>query len=86
MIKKTQYALGMNKTLLNMRILRDPEEISEAWGLLHGGGGGGLLFNCVPMREQRTAKLTLNCVFDILKLIPLFTVPSQKVNLSSVVN
>ena len=40
--------------------------------------GGRLLVNCVPMREQRTAKLTLNGVFDILKLIPLFTVSSQK--------
>ena len=29
------------------------------------------------MREQRTAKLTLNSVFDILKLIPLFTVSSH---------
>ena len=49
-------------------------------------GGGRLLVNCVPMREQRTAKLTLNSVFDILKLIPLFTVSSQKVTLSNVVN
>ena len=38
------------------------------------------------MREQRTAKLTLNSVFNILKLIPLFTVSSQKVTLSNVVN
>ena len=38
-----------------------------------------LLVNCVPMREQSTAKLTLSSVFDILKLIPLFTVSSQKV-------
>ena len=51
-----------------------------------GGGGGGGLVNCVPMREQRTAKLTLNSVCDILKLIPLFTVSSQKVSLSNVVN
>ena len=50
------------------------------------GGGGGLLVNCVPMREQRTAKVTLNSVFDVLKLIPLFTVSSQKVTLSNVVN
>ena len=49
-------------------------------------GGGRLLVNCVPMREQRTAKLTLNSVFKILKLIPLFTVSSQKVTLSNVVN
>ena len=52
---------------------------------------GRLLVNCVPMREQRTAKLTLNSVFDILKLIPLFTLSSpqrsnQKVTLSNVVN
>ena len=47
---------------------------------------GRLLVNCVPMREQRTAKLTLNSVFDILKLIPLFTVSSQKVTISNVVN
>ena len=51
-----------------------------------GGGGGRLLAICVPMRKQMTAKLTLNTVFDILKLIPLFTVSSQKVTLSSVVN
>ena len=52
-----------------------------------GGGEGGLLVNCVPMREQGTAKLTLNSVFDILKLIPLFTVASQKKKtLSNVVN
>ena len=51
-----------------------------------GGGGGRLLVNRVPMREQRTAKLTLNGVFDILKLIPLFTLSSQKVTLSNVVN
>ena len=50
------------------------------------GGGGRLLVNCVPMREQKTAKLTLNSVFEILKLIPLFTVSSQKVTLSKVVN
>ena len=49
------------------------------------GEGGRLLVNCVPMREQRTAKLTLNNVFDILKLIPLFTVSSQKATLSNVV-
>ena len=51
-----------------------------------GGGGGRLLVNRVPMREQRTVKFTLNGVFDILKLIPLFTLPSQKVTLSNVVN
>ena len=44
-----------------------------------------LLINCVPVREQRTAKLTLNSVSDILKLIPLFTVSSQKVTLSNLV-
>ena len=43
------------------------------------GEGGRMLVNCVPMREQRAAKLTLNSVFDILKLIPFFTVSSQKV-------
>ena len=47
---------------------------------------GRLLVNCVPMREQRTTKITLNSAFDILKLIPLFTVSSQKVTLSNVVN
>ena len=46
------------------------------------GGGGGSLVNCVSMREQRTAKLTLNSVFDISKLIPHFTISSQKVTLS----
>ena len=53
---------------------------------LPGWGGGHLLVNCVPMREQRTTKLTLNSVFDILKLIPLFTISSQKVTISNVVN
>ena len=48
-----------------------------------GWGWGPLLVNCVPICEQRTAKLTLNSVFDILKLIPLFTVSSQKVTLSN---
>ena len=48
-------------------------------------GEGWLLVNCVPMREQRTVKLTLNSVFDILKLIPFFTVSSQKATLSNVV-
>ena len=48
-----------------------------------GEGWGRLLVRCVPMREQETAKLTLNIVFDILKLIPLFTVSSQKVTLSN---
>ena len=43
-----------------------------------GGGGGGLLVNCVLMREQRTAKLILNSVFNILKLIPLFTGSGKK--------
>ena len=38
------------------------------------------------MHEQRTTKITLNSVFDILKLIPLFTVSSKKVTLSNVVN
>ena len=50
------------------------------------GEGGRFLANCVPMCEQRTAKLTLNSVSDILKSIPLFTVSSQKVALSNVVN
>ena len=48
--------------------------------------GRRFLVNCVPMREQRTAKLTLNSVSYILKLIPLFSVSSQKVTLSNVVN
>ena len=45
-----------------------------------------LLVNCVPMREQRTAKLTLKSVFDILKLTTFFLVSSQKVTLSDEVN
>ena len=49
-------------------------------------GAGCLLVKCVPMREQRTAKLTLSSLFDILKLIPLFTEASQKVTLSNIVN
>ena len=48
--------------------------------------GWRLLVNCVQMLEQRTGKLTLNSVFDIKKLIPLFTVSGQKVTLSNVVN
>ena len=36
---------------------------------------GRLLVNCVPMREQRTTKITLNSVFDILKLIPFSLFP-----------
>ena len=48
--------------------------------------GGRLLVNCVPMREQMTTKITLNSVFDTLKLISLFTVSSQKVTLSNSVN
>ena len=51
-----------------------------------GSQGGRLLVNRVPMREQRAAKLTLNGVFDILKLVPLFTLSGQKVTLSNVVN
>ena len=47
---------------------------------------GRLLVNCVPMREQRTTKIILNSAFHILKLIPLFTVSSQKITLSNVVN
>ena len=49
-----------------------------------GGGGGALAGQPCPMREQRTAKLTLNGVFDILKLMPIFTLFSQKVTLSNV--
>ena len=49
-------------------------------------GEGALAGQLCTMREQRTAKLTLNSVFDILKLIPLFTVSSQKVTLCNVVN
>ena len=41
-------------------------------------GGRGLLVNCVPMHEQRTAKLILNSVFSILNLIHLFTWSCQK--------
>ena len=41
-----------------------------------GGGGGGLAGQLCTMREQKTAKLTRNSVFDILNLIPLFTVLS----------
>ena len=51
-----------------------------------GGGGGRLLVSRVPMREQRTAKFTLNGVFDILKLVPLFILSRQNVTLSNVVN
>ena len=50
------------------------------------GGGGHFLVNCVPMREQRTAKLILNSLSDILKFIPPLTVSSQKVTLFNVVN
>ena len=47
---------------------------------------GRLLVKYIPMREQRTTKITLNSAFNILKFIPLFTVSSQKVILSNVVN
>ena len=47
---------------------------------------GCFLVNCVPMSEQRTAKLTLNIVSDILKFIHLFIVSSQKVTQSNEVN
>ena len=40
--------------------------------------GRGLLVNCEPMREQKIAKLILNSLFSILKLIPLFTGSGQK--------
>ena len=50
------------------------------------GSGGRLLVDCVPIREQSSAKLTLNNVFVILKLIPLFTESGQKVTLSNVAN
>ena len=70
-----------NTTIAEFANTVDPDETAHP-----GGGGGHLLVNSVPMREQRTAKLTLNDVFDILKLIPLFTLSSQKVNLSNVVN
>ena len=65
-----------------------PRTVNNVTMFIPGGGGGGgrFLVNCLPMREQRTAKLTLNSVSDILKLIPLFTVSSQKVTLSNVVN
>ena len=43
-------------------------------------GGGHLLVSRVPVREQKTAKLTLNSVFEILNLIPLFTILSLKCN------
>ena len=38
------------------------------------------LVNFVPMREQKPSKLTINSVFDILNLIPLFTVLALKLN------
>ena len=47
------------------------------------GPVGALSGKLVWMREQRTAKLTLSSVSDILKLIPHFTVCSQKVTLSN---
>ena len=66
--------------------LRLPVELPDS--RFEPGDGGGALAGhlSVPMRKQMAAKLTLNTVFDILKLIPLFTVSSQKVTLSSVVN
>ena len=48
-------------------------------------GGGALAGQLCTDVEQRTAKITLNSVFDIFKLIALFTVSSQKVTLSNVV-
>ena len=63
-------------------VVSSPSTCIRGGGGGGGGGGGRLLVNCVPMREQRTAKLTLKSVFDILKLIPLFTLPGQKVTFS----
>ena len=57
--KVTDVSIGCH--IHNLQEIESPEP---------GGGGGRLLVNCVPMREQRTAKLALNSVFDILKLIP----------------
>ena len=51
-----------------------------------GGGGGALAGQLCTDAEQRIAKLTLSSVFQILKLITLFTVSSQKVTQSNVVN
>ena len=64
--------------------VRKNDDLSK-WRPLPGGGGALAGQPCTE-REQRTAKLTLSGVFDILKLIPLFTLSSQKVTLSDVVN
>ena len=62
------------------------QDLINAHRKLRPGERGRLLVNLVPMREQRTTKIFLKSVFDNLKLIPLFTVSSQKVTLSNVVN
>ena len=53
-----------------------------------GGGGGGALagkpYTDACSKDRKT--YPLNGVFYILKLIPLFTLSSQKVPLSNVVN
>ena len=36
--------------------MREDLQLTEWSGLFVGGGGGGVLFKFVPMREQRTAK------------------------------
>ena len=75
--------------LLLYCINKTKQKESMCLGFSSRGGGGGegrLLVNRVPLREQRTAKLTVNGVFGILKLVPLFTLSSQKVTLSNVVN
>ena len=45
-----------------------------------------LLVSCKPMREKKTAKLTINSVFVILNLILLFIVLSLKGSLSKITN
>ena len=56
-------------------------------GLVPRGGGGGALAGqlCTDARTKDYKNYPKNSVFDILKLIPLLTVSSQKVTLSNVV-
>ena len=63
-------------------------ELSSAYtpSFLPGGGGGACWSTVYRWVNKGPQKLTLNSLFDILKLILLFAVASQKLTLSNVLN
>ena len=82
-LHKTDNSIRMSLYELIRVLLREDTTVFTIFQILYcpnPPGGGRLLVNCVPMREQRTAKLTLNSVFHILKLIPLFHCAQSKSN------